>query len=99
MVQPEINPGGVRAVDKDCAGSVKVEKMNFWMLGKQRARQPGRACQPRFPVPACRPGDAALGLPNRRWLGLGRLPQAPAKQLLAAWVPPENISSRGLGRL
>lgn len=35
MVQLEINPGGVRAADKDCAGSMKVEKMKFRMLGKQ----------------------------------------------------------------
>lgn len=43
MAQLEINPGGVGAADKDCAGSGKVEKMKFWMLGKQRAL-PGWTC-------------------------------------------------------
>lgn len=43
MIQLEINAGGVRAVDKDCAGSEKVEKMKFWMLEKQRML-PAWAC-------------------------------------------------------
>lgn len=43
MVQLEINPGGVRAVDKGSAGSMEVEKMKFWLLEKQ-TRLPGWTC-------------------------------------------------------
>lgn len=43
VVQLEINPGGVRAEDKDGAGSREVEKMKFWMLGKQ-TRLPAWTC-------------------------------------------------------